>query len=87
MGNHKLEQHQSRVNTTSPIVSEVAIVETRKQPAEVRVIQSLNAGIITTLMEMVVAPNIDVIRRGILIRSTTKLGNESGGVLARRNLN
>ncbi len=87
MGNHKLEQHQSRVNTTSPIVSEVAIVETRKQPAEVRVIQSLNAGITTTLMEMVVAPNIDVIRRGILIRSTTKLGNESGGVLAGRNLN
>jgi hypothetical protein len=68
-------------------VSEVAIVETRKQPAEVRVIQSLNAGITTTLMEMVVAPNIDVIRRGILIRSTTKLGNESGGVLAGRNLN
>ncbi len=87
MGNHKLEQHQSRVNTTSPIVSEVAIVETRKQPVEVRVIQSLNAGITTTLMEMVVAPNIDVIRRGILIRSTTKLGNESGGVLAGRNLN
>jgi hypothetical protein len=68
-------------------VSEVAIVETRKQPVEVRVIQSLNAGITTTLMEMVVAPNIDVIRRGILIRSTTKLGNESGGVLAGRNLN
>jgi hypothetical protein len=30
---------------------------------------------------MVVVPNIDVIRKGVLIGSTTKLGNE-GGVLA-----
>jgi hypothetical protein len=38
-------------------------------------------------MEIVVTPNIDVIKRGVLIRSTTKLGNELGGVLAGRNLN
>jgi hypothetical protein len=29
---------------------------------------------------MVVAPTMDVVRRGILIRSATKLGNGSGGV-------
>ncbi len=30
--------------------------------------------------------NIDVVRRGVLIGSTTKLGNKSGGVLIGRNL-
>ncbi len=36
---------------------------------------------------MVVAPNIDVIKRGILIGFIAKLGNGSSGVLAIRNLN
>jgi hypothetical protein len=33
-------------------------------------------GITTIGVEMVVVPNIDVIRRGILIGSTSKLGSE-----------
>jgi hypothetical protein len=36
---------------------------------------------------MVVAPNIDVVKRGVLIGSVTKLGSRSGGVSTRRNLN
>jgi len=38
-------------------------------------------------VETVVASNIDVVKRGILIGSAAKLGSGSGGVLARRNLN
>ncbi len=37
-------------------------------------------------METVVAPNIDVVRRGELIESVIKLGSRSSGVLAVRNL-
>jgi len=36
---------------------------------------------------MVVTPTMDVVRRGILIGSTTKLGSGLGGVLARWKLN
>jgi len=38
-------------------------------------------------MEMVVEPNIDVVRRGVPIGFVIKLGSGSGGVLSRRNLN
>jgi len=37
-------------------------------------------------VEIVVAPNIDVVRRGELIESVIKLGSRSNGVLAVRNL-
>ncbi len=37
-------------------------------------------------MEMVIEPNINAIKRGILNGSTTKLSSRSNGVLARRNL-
>jgi hypothetical protein len=43
-------------------------------------------GITTIGVEMIVAPNMDVVRRGVLIGSTAKLGSGLGGVLARRNL-
>jgi hypothetical protein len=69
------------------MVSKVGVAKTRKQHAEVGVIQSLNARITTTKVEMVVAPSIDVVKRGILIGSTIKLGSGLGGVLTRRNLN
>jgi hypothetical protein len=36
---------------------------------------------------MVVVPNIDVVRRGILIGFIAKLGNGSNGVSIGRNLN
>ncbi len=87
MGNHILKQCWFRVNTTSPIVSKAVVVETWKQHVGIKVIQSLNVGIITTRVETVVVPNIDVVKRGVLIGFATKLGSGSGGVLARRNLN
>jgi hypothetical protein len=62
---------------------EVAVVETWKQCAKIGVTQSFNAGI---GVETVVAPNIDVVRRGMLIGFTTKLGSGSNGVSARRDL-
>ncbi len=37
-------------------------------------------------METIVAPNINVVKRGVLIGSATKLGSGSGGILAIRNL-
>jgi hypothetical protein len=87
MGNHKSEHHQFRINTIPPIISEAAIVETWKEHVGIRVIQSLDTGITTTRVETVVAPNIYVVTRGILIGSTTKLGNELNGISAERNLN
>jgi hypothetical protein len=38
-------------------------------------------------METIIAPNTNVVRGGILIRSTTNLGLGLGGVSAKRNLN
>jgi hypothetical protein len=87
MGNHKLEHHRSRINTTPPIVLKVAIVETWRQHARIKVIQSLDVGITTTRVETIIAPNIYVVRRGVLIGSVAKLGNELGGVSTKRNLN
>ncbi len=86
MGNHKLEQCQPRVNIISPIMLEAAIVETHRQHVGVGVAQSLNVGIRTTRVEMIVMPNINVVKRGVLIGSVAKLGSESCGVSARRNL-
>jgi hypothetical protein len=67
-------------------MSEAVVVETQKQYVGVGVVQSLNVGITTTIVEMIVAPNINVVRRGILIGSVAKLGSELGGVSVRRNL-
>ncbi len=86
MGNHKLEHRQSHVNNTSPIMSKVAIVETRKQHVGVGVIQSLDVRITSTIVEMVVVPNIDIVKRGVPIVFTAKLGSELGGVSTTRNL-
>jgi hypothetical protein len=67
-------------------VSKVIVVETQKQHAGVKVIQSFNACITTTRMEIVVVPNINVVRKGVLIKSVSKLGNGSCGVLANQSL-
>ncbi len=87
MGNRRLEHHRSRINTASPIVSKVVVVETWKQHIGVEVTQSLDVGITTTRVETVVVSNKDVVKRGILIRFIRKLGSESSGVLTVRNLN
>jgi hypothetical protein len=65
---------------------EMIVVETHKQHVGIGVIQSLGVGITTIGVEMVVAPNINVVRKETLIRSTTKLGSGLGGVSAIRNL-
>jgi hypothetical protein len=57
-------------------VSKATIVETYKQLVGVGITQSFDAGIITTRVEMVVVPTMDVFRRGILIGCTTKLGSK-----------
>jgi hypothetical protein len=50
------------------------------------VTQSLDVGITTTRIETFVAPSMDVVRRGVLIGSTTKMGNGLDGILAGRKL-
>ncbi len=55
---------------------EATIIKTRKQHVGVGVTQSLGVDITTTRMETVVAPNIVVIRKGVLIRSIAKLGSD-----------
>ncbi len=42
-------------------------------------------GITTIGVEIIVSPNMDVIKRGVLIKFATKLGSGSDGVLAGRN--
>ncbi len=37
-------------------------------------------------MEMVVVPNMDFVKKGVLFRFATKLGSGLGGVLARRHM-
>jgi hypothetical protein len=85
MGNHIME-HCPQVNTTSPIVLEVTIIETQKQPTGVVVTQSLDVGITTTRGETIVVSTMDVVRKGLLIGFATKLSSGSGGVLIRSKL-
>jgi len=67
-------------------VSKVAIVETQTQPIGARVIQSFNIVVIAIGVEMVVALNMDVVRKGMVIISATNLGCGSNGFLAKRKL-
>jgi hypothetical protein len=87
MGNHKLEHCQFRINTTPPITSKATVVETQKQHVRIGVTQSFDVHITTIGVETVVVPSIDVIKKGVLIGSTIKLGSGLGGVSAVRNLN
>ncbi len=74
MGNHIMEHHCPQINTILPIMLEVTIVETWKQPTRVVITQSFNVGIKTIGVEMVVAPTMDVVKRGVLIGFATKIG-------------
>jgi hypothetical protein len=76
-----MEPHQPQVNTTSPIVLKAVVVETRRQHVGVGITQSFDASITTTRVEMVVALNMDVVKRGVLMGSASKLGSRSSGVL------
>jgi hypothetical protein len=55
------------VNTTSPVLSKVAIVETWRKLDRVIVSQSLDTDITTIGIEIIVMPNMDAVKRGILI--------------------
>jgi hypothetical protein len=79
--------HHPSINTTSPIVSKVAIGETQRQPTRIVIIQSLDVDISTTRVEMVVAPIMDVVKRGVLIGSIEKLGVRLGGISMGKKLN
>ncbi len=87
MGNRRLEHHWSYINIAPPIVSKAIVLETWTQHARIRVIQSLDACIITIEVETIVVPNIDVVEKGILIGSLAKLGSKLSGVSIIRNLN
>jgi hypothetical protein len=67
-------------------VSKVAIVETQKQLIGVVITQSLDVDIITIWIETIVVLNINVVKRGIIIRFVTKLGSGLSVILARHNL-
>jgi hypothetical protein len=51
------------------------------------VIQSLNAIITTTRVETIVAPNMNVAKRGVVIGFAKNLSRGLGGFSTRRNLN
>ncbi len=86
MGNHKMGHRQTRINSTSPRVLDVAIVEIWRQPTKIEAIQLLNAIIPTIRVEIVVVANTNFVRGGILTKSTTNLGCGSRRVSTRRNL-
>ncbi len=64
----------------------VIVVENWRQYAKIRIIQSFDGGITITRVEMVVAPNMNFVRRGILLKSVAKLGSGSSGTLVGRNM-
>jgi hypothetical protein len=68
-------------------MSKVVVVEIRRQLAEIKVIQPLNAIIPTMRVETIVAPNTNFVRGGVLIGSIVNLGHGSRRVSTRRNLN
>ncbi len=65
---------------------EAVVVGTRRQPTGIKVTQSLNAVMTTTRVETVVAPIMNVVRRGVLIGFATNLGRRLGKYLVGRNL-
>ncbi len=62
-----MEHCQTQVNTTSPRMSIVAIVKTQKQHVGIEVTQLFNAVIITIRLATVIAPNMDVVKKGMVI--------------------
>jgi hypothetical protein len=55
------------------------VVETQKQHVGIEVIQSFNAIITTTRMETIIAPNMNVVRRGVVIRSIVNVSRGFSG--------
>jgi hypothetical protein len=82
-----MEHCQIKINTISPRVSKSTVVETYKQPAGIEVTQSLNVVITTIGVDMVVKPNMNVVRRGIFIGSIVNLDHGLGGFSTGKSLN
>ncbi len=75
MGNHRMEHRRHlQVNITSPIMLEMITIEAQRQPTKVIITQSLDVGIATTRVETIVAPIMDVVKKGVLIGCATKIG-------------
>ncbi len=72
-----MEHRWPQIDTTSPIVLEATIFETQKQLVGVKVIQSLDSGITNIGVETVIVPNMDVIKKGVLIGFVAKWVVES----------
>jgi hypothetical protein len=62
----------------------MTIVETHRQPTRIKVTQSLNVVITTIGMEMVIMPNMDVVKKGVVIESITNLCHGLGGFFIRK---
>jgi hypothetical protein len=56
-------------------MSKVVVVEIRRQPDIIEVIQSLNDVITSIGVETVLAPSMNAIKGGVLIGFATKLGS------------
>jgi hypothetical protein len=65
----------------------MAIAKTWKQLVGIDVTQSFNVIITTTRVETIIVPNMNVVRREVVIGFATNLSHESCEFLARRNLN
>jgi hypothetical protein len=66
---------------------EVAFTEIQIQPTRIYVTQPFNVVILTTWLGIIVAPNTNFVKVGVLIGFAPNLGHGLSGVLARRNLN
>ncbi len=75
MGNHKMGHYQTQINLASLRVSEGSVIEIQRQFVGMEVNKSLNVVITTIGVEIVVAPNMNVIKGGILIRYISNLGH------------
>jgi hypothetical protein len=53
---------------------EMITIEAQRQPTKVIITQSLDVGIATTRVETIVAPIMDVVKKGVLIGCATKIG-------------
>jgi len=52
-------------------MSKMIIIKTQKQPTKIIITRSLDANITTTRVETVIELNMDVVKMGIIIKSTT----------------
>jgi len=68
-------------------MSKAVVAKINKQLVGIEVIQSPNVVITTTRVEMIVAPNTNVVESGILIRIATNLGCGLDGVSIGKILN